>query len=206
LVLLVRSGWDPLLDLDQNASAGLHQFALEHDTFVTVQKSISAIGSARVYTPLFTVLTIWLFVRRRLRLAAFVAVTMIGSSMLNGFVKSAVDRARPVLPDPVAHAPGYSFPSGHAQSATVAVSVLLLVFLPTLHGRTRIAALIAGAGWIVAVCFSRVALGVHFVSDVVAGVILGIAWVATTTALFSAWRQETARRPSWHALGLAREP
>ena len=195
LLLLVRDRWDPLLDLDQGVSDGLHEVALQHDAFVTAMKAISTIGSAVVYVPLFTALTIWLFVRGLHRLAAFVAVTEAGSPIINALVKSAVDRARPVLPDPVAHAGGYSFPSGHAQSATVAAGVLLLVFLPTLHGRARTAALIAAPTWVVLVCFSRVALGVHFVSDVVAGVILGAAWLAATTALFSAWRRETGRPP-----------
>ena len=192
-MLLVRGRWDPLLDVDQGASSGLHGFALEHGAFVTALKWISTIGSAFIYVPLFTALTLWLLAHRLRRLALFVAVTEIGSPIINALVKGAVNRARPVLSDPVAHAGGLSFPSGHAQGATVAVSVLLLVFLPRLHGRARVAALIAAPSWVVLVCFSRVALGVHFVSDVVAGVILGLAWVAVTTALFSAWRRETGR-------------
>jgi membrane-associated phospholipid phosphatase len=205
LLLLVRGRWDPLLDLDQGASDALHGFALDHDGFVTVLKVISTIGSAYVYVPLFTAVAIWLFTRGLRRLAAFVAVTEIGSAIINGLVKGAVDRARPVLPDPVAHAGGYSFPSGHAQNATVAAGVLLLVFLPTLRGRARTAALIAAPTWVVLVCFSRVGLGVHFVSDVVAGVILGVAWVAATTALFSAWRRESGRPPVEPEKGLEPE-
>jgi undecaprenyl-diphosphatase len=205
LLLLVRGRWDPLLDIDQGASTGLHAFALRHDAFVTVLKVLSTIGSAAVYVPLFTALTIWLFVRGRRRLAAFVAVTEAGSPILNALAKGAVDRARPLLPDPVAHAAGHSFPSGHAQGATVAVAVLLLVFLPDLHGRARTAAIVAAPTWVIAVCFSRVGLGVHYVSDVVAGVILGLAWVAATTALFSAWRQETGAPSVEPAQGLEPE-
>lgn len=205
LLLLVRGRWDPLLDLDLGASAGLHAFALRHDAFVTVLKLVSTIGSAFVYVPLFTALAVWLFVRGLRRLAAFVAVTVAGSPIINALVKSAVDRARPVLPDPVAQAGGHSFPSGHAQGATVAVAVMLLVFLPTLRGGARTAALIAAPTWVILVCFSRVGLGVHFVSDVVAGVILGAAWVAASTALFSAWRRETGRPPVEPGQGLEPE-
>ena len=195
LLLLVRGHWDPLLDVDQGASTELHGFALEHARFVSVLKLISAAGSAVVYVVLFAALAAWLIARGLPRLAAFVVVTMAASSIINSLVKNAVDRARPALPDPVAHAAGLSFPSGHAQSATVAAAVLLLVFLPTLHGRARTAALVAAPAWVLLVCFSRVGLGVHFVSDVVAGVVLGLAWAAAMTALFSAWRRETGRRP-----------
>jgi undecaprenyl-diphosphatase len=205
LLLLVRSRWDPLLDLDQGAGTGLHAFALRHHAFVTVLDVISTAGSAIVYVPLFAALTIWLYVRGLRRLAVFVAVTEAGSAVVNALVKGAVDRARPVLPDPVAHAGGYSFPSGHAQSATVAAGILLLVFLPALRGRRRAAALLAAAAWPILVCFSRVGLGVHFVSDVVAGAILGVAWVAATTAAFSAWRREAGRPSVQPAEGLEPE-
>jgi undecaprenyl-diphosphatase len=115
---------------------------------------------------------------------------MLGGSLLNSLVKLAVDRARPILPDPVAHAGGMSFPSGHAQSAVVAASVLLLVLGRDLSRRGRRIAIAAGVLFVLAVGFSRVALGVHYVSDVLAGYVLGGAWVAAMTAAFGAWRRE----------------
>lgn len=205
LLVLVRVQWDPLLDLDVGASTELHEFALTHHPFVTVLEAISTMGTAAVYVPLFLGLAAWLLVRGLRRLAAFVVVAEAGGALLNGVVKAAVHRARPVLPDPVAHAGGASFPSGHAQSATVAVGILLLVFLPALRGRARTVALVAAPVWVVLVCFSRVGLGVHFVSDVTAGVILGAAWLAAMTALFSAWRRETGHRPVRPSRGLEPE-
>jgi undecaprenyl-diphosphatase len=86
-----------------------------------------------------------------------------------------------------------SFPSGHAQSSIVATSVLLLVFLPALRGAWRWVAVAAGVAWVLTVGFSRVALGVHYVSDVLAGYALGAAWVVAMTAAFSAWRRERGR-------------
>lgn len=191
LLLLVEERWRPLVRVDVGARDSLNAFALAHDGFVTAMKAVSVVGSARVYTPLFTLLVLWLAWKRLPRLALFVAVTMLGGAVINATVKGLVERARPVLPDPVAHAPGMSFPSGHAQSAVVATSVLLLVFLPALRGRWRTAALVAAVAWALVVGFSRVALGVHYVSDVVAGFVLGLAWVALMTGAFSAWRRET---------------
>jgi membrane-associated phospholipid phosphatase len=190
LLFLVQDRWRPLLHVDDGARDSLHGFAVHHQAFVTVMRTLSTIGSAPVYLVVFAVIAAWLAWRRLPRLAAFVVVTMLGSSALNTLVKLAVDRARPVVPDPVAHANGMSFPSGHAQSAMVAFSVLLLVFLPVLRGAWRWVAVAVAGAMVLGIGFSRVALGVHYVSDVLAGYVLGAAWVAAMTAAFSAWRRE----------------
>jgi membrane-associated phospholipid phosphatase len=191
LLLLVQSKWHPLLSVDRGARDDLHRYAVHHDWFVHAMKAFSAAGSAPVYWLVFTILALWLVVCRRPRLAAFAIVAILGSALLNGLVKVAVDRARPVLPDPVAHANGMSFPSGHAQSAIVAYSVLLLVLHPRARP-VRVAAVIAAGVMVVAIGFSRVALGVHYVSDVLAGYALGAAWVVAMAAAFDAWRRERA--------------
>jgi membrane-associated phospholipid phosphatase len=207
LLFLVQDRWPPLAEVDDGARDALHEVAVDHGAFVTAMKTLSTIGSAPVYLALFTLVAAWLTARRLPRLALFVVVAMLGSWLLNSLVKLAVDRARPVLPDPVAHAGGMSFPSGHAQSATVATSVLLLVFLPLLRGRpaARRIAVGAAAAMVLAIGFSRVALGVHYVSDVLAGYVLGAAWVAAATAAFSAWRREQGRPPVDPAQGLEPE-
>jgi membrane-associated phospholipid phosphatase len=195
LLFLVQDHWDPLLDADQGARDGLHAFAVDHAWFVSAMKAVSLAGNGVLYWIVFGAVAVWLATRGLKRLSAFVVVTVLGSALLNQAVKHAVRRSRPVLPDPVAHAGGLSFPSGHAQSATVAMLVLLLVFAPVLRGRSRGVAVVAAVAWVVLVSFSRVALGVHYASDVLAGIVLGAAWVAATTALFSAWRREEGRPP-----------
>jgi membrane-associated phospholipid phosphatase len=205
LLFLVQDRWPPLLEVDDGARDALHAFAVRHDWFVTAMKAVSTAGSAPVYWVVFGVLAAWLESRGLRRLAVFVAVTLVGSAILNSLVKVAVDRARPVLPDPVAHASGFSFPSGHAQSATTAVLVALLVFAPVLRGARRRLAIAAAVLWVVLVGFSRVALGVHFVSDVLAGAVLGAAWVAGMAASFNAWRRECGRPPAQPGEGLEPE-
>ena len=191
LLFLVEDSWSPLLRLDGGVRDDLHDVAVGNDGLVSALKVLSVICSAIVYFPLFAAVAAWLAWRRDLpRLAAFVVVTVAGSALLNLLVKLAVDRARPVLDDPVAHASGMSFPSGHAQGVIVAVSVLLLVFLPLLHGAWRAAAVALAVVLVIAVGFARVTLGVHFVSDVLAGYVLGAAWVAAMIAVFNAWRRE----------------
>ena len=202
LLFLVEDRWSPLAELDGGARDDMHTLAREHDGLVAGLKVLSTIGSGVVYIPLFALVAVWLARRGSPRLATFVVVTVAGSALLNALVKLAVDRARPVLPDPVAHASGLSFPSGHAQSAVVAAAVLLLVFLPLLHGAWRALAIVAAMAWVLAIGFARITLGVHYLSDVLAGYALGAAWIAAMIAVFNAWRREQGRPPADPAQGL----
>jgi len=205
LLLLVTAKSDPMLHLDHDTASSLISFAVVHPAFTSAMKVISSIGSPTgwwiVLTPVFG----WLVYRRLPRLAVFLAVTGLGSSLLNRLTKAAVDRARPHLPDPVAAAHGTSFPSGHAQAATVGCGILVLIFVPVVRHAWR-AWLYAGAALVVALIgFSRIALGVHYVSDVLGGIVLGTAWLLATTAAFSAWRRAEHKLPLQHCEGLEPE-
>ena len=106
LLLLVEERWRPLVRVDVGARDSLNAFALAHDGFVTAMKVVSVLGSARVYTPLFTLLVLWLAWNRLPRLALFVAVTLLGGATVNATVKALVDRARPRPPGPCGARPG----------------------------------------------------------------------------------------------------
>ncbi|WP_299539097.1 phosphatase PAP2 family protein [uncultured Streptomyces sp.] len=206
LLLLVESGWPPLHRLDESAATSLHRAALEHPGWTGTLRFLSD----RVWDPVtlrvaVALLTGWLLYRRAWRLAAWSAVTAIGGGLTGLLVKAVVERARPVLSDPVAHAPGFSFPSGHAMTATTSFAVLLLVLLPMVRRSLR------GLCWAVAVVsvlgvgFTRIALGVHWFSDVVGGWILGLAVVALTAWSFEAWRADAGLRRTTVAEGLEPE-
>lgn len=194
MVLLVEDKWSPLSEADANARDGLHGYAVTHAGFVGAMQLISDSGSALAWLLVLGAVVLWLLWRRLPRLALFVVVTAAGSSVLNAVVKSAVHRLRPALANPVAHAGGFSFPSGHAQAAVVGYAVLLLVFLPFLHAFVRKTAVTFAILLVVAIGLSRVALGVHYVSDVIAGIVLGAAWVAAMAAAFNTTRVERGRR------------
>src|SRR6478735_5302332 len=104
--------------------------------------------------------------------------------------KTVVERARPALPDPVAHAPGFSFPSGHAMTATTSFAILLLVLLPLVRRGLRPLLWAVAIVSVLGVGFTRVALGVHWFSDVAGGWTLGLAVVALTGWSFEAWRAD----------------
>jgi undecaprenyl-diphosphatase len=133
--------------------------------------------------------------RRRVRLAVFLVATTLAGGLIDTAVKIAVDRDRPSLEAPVATAHGQSFPSGHAMSSTVAYGALLLVLLPALPTRARRPVVGVAVVLVVAIGFSRLALGVHYISDVLGGYALGLAWLAASTAAFSVWRVERGRPP-----------
>jgi membrane-associated phospholipid phosphatase len=195
-LLLVEDKWAPLLRADNGARDGLHDFAVSHAGFVAAMRLISDSGSALAWQIVLGAVVAWLLWRRLPRLAMFVVITAAGSSLLNTLVKTSVHRLRPVLSHPVAHEPGPSFPSGHAQAAIVGYAVLLLVFLSVLHGLWRTVTVTAAVLMILAIGFSRIALGVHYLSDVLGGYLLGAAWVAAMAAAFNAMRIESGRGPA----------
>ena len=193
-LLLLEVKWAPLLRADNGARDRLHNFAVTRTVFVGAMQLISDSGSALAWQIVLAVVVLWLLWRRLPRLALFVVVTASGSSLLNTVVKTAVHRLRPNLTHPVAHESGLSFPSGHAQAAMVGYAVLLLVFLPILRGIWRSVAVIFAVLMVLAIGFARIALGVHFLSDVVGGYVLGAAWVAAMAAAFNAMRVDRGHR------------
>jgi membrane-associated phospholipid phosphatase len=168
-------------------------------------RTISDIGSPTSWWIVLAPVFAWLLYRRLPRLAIFVAVTAIGSSLLNRIIKTTVDRARPHLVDPVATAAGKSFPSGHTQSAVVGCGILVLVFLPVVSRRGRPWLFAAASGFVLLIGFSRIALGVHYFSDVIGAILIGVAWLLAMTAAFSVWRREERKPPVRAARGLEPE-
>jgi membrane-associated phospholipid phosphatase len=205
LVLAVRRAWPPLLRLDRTVADGLHSVALRSRLLVHVLDWVSTVFAPIVFRVAATGLAGWLLIRRRTRLAAWVLVTTWGAALLGVLLKEVVRRTRPSFLDAVAAAPGRSFPSGHALGSMVGCGVLLLVLLPLLPRRARPAAWAAAAVVVAAVGFARIGLGVHYLSDVVAGWVLGLAWLAGTVAAFQAWRRDVGAAVPEPAAGLEPE-
>lgn len=194
LVILVEGRWPPLLRVDAGAARRLHEVALEHPGWTAALRVLSDwVWDPATLRTAVALLTVWLLYRRAWRLAAWAATTAIGGALTGVLAKVVVERARPSLQDPVARAPGYSFPSGHAMTATTSFAVLVLVLLPLVPRAWR------GLCWGVAgisvlgVGFTRIALGVHWFSDVIGGWLLGGAVVVLTGWAFEAWRSDAGR-------------
>ena len=193
LWLLVQGSWSPLTDFDGEVAADLNRQVADSPGLVSALRLITDAGGTGTAVWVLTVATLFLAIRGQRRLAYFVAVTGAGLAVLVPLTKALADRARPLVAEPVVDTPSNaSFPSGHAMTSLVTWGVLVLLALPAVRRRWR-PWLVGGATLLVlAVGFTRLALGVHFVSDVVAGYALGAAWLAAMTAAFRGWQHDTA--------------
>lgn len=126
---------------------------------------------------------LWAWRRRALGIRALWAViTVLLGWGLGNLVKELVGRARPVVQNAVDHAPGYSFPSGHATNTTVAAIAVLVLLWPLLGRRGRVTGTVLAVVVALLIGLDRVLLGVHYPSDVLGGYLLGGA-VALGSAL-----------------------
>ena len=124
---------------------------------------------------------------RRLRLALIVAATLIAANLFVDIVKEYVARPRPPGAALVLTS-GFSFPSSHALTSTATYGLLaVVVWRSALPRRLRlIVAVLVGVALPILVGLSRIALDVHYPSDVVAGWLAGTAFVALAATLISA--------------------
>jgi membrane-associated phospholipid phosphatase len=184
----------PLTGFDEDGAQWLNDRVHDHDGLVAALEAVSFTGK-----PIFLLFAIglpglWILRHGGRKLAVFLAVTCIGGGVVDTIVKVAVSRPRPDVEQPILAAFGKSFPSGHSMQAVVCYGALLLVFLPLLRGWIRTAAIAATGTLIVLIGLSRLALGVHYVSDVLGGYALGAAWLAASVAAFEIWREDRGRR------------
>ena len=126
------------------------------------------------------VLRAWRAGRRRSALV--VAAAMAGGGALGGVLKLVVQRPRPAWEEPLATATGYSMPSGHALNATLGCALLVMLAWPSLSGGARAAALALATAVAALGAVHRLVLGVHYLTDVVAGVVLGLVVVGAAVA------------------------
>lgn len=186
----------PITRLDSRLANDLNRAVHHRDGIVGFLKFLSFLGGPPLLTVLVVAAAAYVLWRNQLRLAVFLVVTSAGGGIVDTIVKILVDRPRPLVDHAIATAHGKSFPSGHAMSSTVVYGALLVVFLPALRGRFRQALVVATCVIVAGVGSSRLMLGVHFVSDVVGGFVLGLAWLAGSVAVFETWRVERGQRPS----------
>jgi undecaprenyl-diphosphatase len=185
----VRAG-APITRLDGALAAWFHAHATAGLTLFML--AITWLHSAWGILAMTAVFGGWLYRERLHDWLVALVVTVPGGMLLNVAFKHVFQRARPHFDHPLLTLATYSFPSGHTASATVLYGFLVLFLATRGNARWRIAA----AGAVMAVCLvalSRMYLGVHYLSDVLAAACEGGMWLAACGTAFRAWRQRGGR-------------
>lgn len=181
LGLLVREQFDPLIRFDQTVIRQATDFTRATglaDFFVVVQE----VSQPKWLHLVGTLVCLWAWLAKDLRNRALWAfATLMVGWFIGWAAKLLVQRARPVVEDPVSHADGYSFPSGHALNVAVWASVMVFLLWPLLSRTAQKVAVVLAAAFVLLVGSDRMFLGAHFPSDVLAGILLGLG------ITFSSW-------------------
>jgi membrane-associated phospholipid phosphatase len=147
-------------------------------------EAVTWLGNVPVLINVTLVAALLLAWRRNLDELRLLLLAVIGAEILTLGLKLGFQRERPFFADPLATESSYSFPSGHA---TVSLALYgTLAFIAARHVQTiaaRLAVLAAAGVLVLLIGLSRIYLGVHFLSDVVAGFSLGVAWVTVCVLL-----------------------
>jgi len=191
LTFVIRSDPDAI-GLDTGAA----NWGARHATpFTTdVLDAITFVGLPRSIAVLAALLAVAETARTRNRwVVPFVLVVVAGNGIITTTIKHLADRVRPAI-NPIAETLGPSFPSGHSSWSAAFFAAAALLLARHRGRRARIVLAGTAAGAAVAIAATRVLLGVHWFSDVVAGLALGWAWFAVCAIAFD--RRVFTARPA----------
>ncbi len=145
---------------------------------------LSALGSVVVLTLVSVMAVALLLFRKRYRLAAMMAAATGGGAILGAALKGMFARPRPNIVPHLVEVNTLSFPSGHATNSAIVYLSIALVLARNFEDRpTRVFILLSAVTLVIAIGLTRVFLGVHYPSDVVAGWMLGAAWALAMGAI-----------------------
>ena len=181
VAVIVGVGWGAEQRWDSDVDSDTHGFVLDHRWLFDVARVVTYLGGTIPVTVATVVLAAVLWLLSRRRAALYVLVVRAVTGICGAALKHVVGRDRPVLDHPLATAAGHSFPSGHALGSAglwASLAVVLVGTLP-LVARLLLATLVP-----IIVAASRVLVGVHYVTDVVAGLALGWAFALILALAF----------------------
>ncbi|MDP2137414.1 MAG: phosphatase PAP2 family protein [Candidatus Didemnitutus sp.] len=204
LLVVLLAGWwfgsiaegllsiDPLIAVD-------HRLALWFDQHATPAVTRVAEGITFLGSPVFLTaasITVALILLRRkvwYRLAAFI-LTVGGGALLNAALKHLFQRPRPLFDHPLIPASGYSFPSGHMMGAVLFYGFMAVAVVTQVNPwRWRALAPLLAFLLVILIGLSRIYLGAHYLSDVLAAAAAGLTWLAFSITGVEAFRRYRAR-------------
>ena len=168
--------------LDTRLADWLHDHA--SPGWTTFFEAVTFLGNVPTLAAVALASAVVLASKRRAAELQLLLLAAVGAQILTLGLKLGFERERPFFPDPLATESSYSFPSGHASVSLAVYGTLGFILARHLDDRrAQIASLAAAAVLVGLIGFSRLYLGVHFLSDVVAGFSVGLAWVALCAVL-----------------------
>ena len=185
----------PITEVDLRLAAWLHTHAHASDALRSFLLVVTHLHSTPGMLALTALAAAWLVRRGARDWMLTLLVTVPGGMLLNVAMKHTFERARPHFDEPILSLSTYSFPSGHSVAATLLYG-LLACYL-TRHARSwgaRVAIVLAACALVLLVAGSRLYLGAHYLSDVLAGMLEGCAWLAICVTGVSTLRRRQAAR------------
>jgi membrane-associated phospholipid phosphatase len=192
LVILTGSAWVfgwMVEDLAEGDTEVDHRFANwlhEHATpgLTTFFENVTWLGNVPTLGVVVVLTVIVLWRKRLFEDLVLMVLAAVGTEVITIGLKLGFERERPFFPDPLATESSYSFPSGHASVSLAVYGTLGFIAARHLRDRrAQIAALVGATTLALLIGFSRLYLGVHFLTDVVAGFSLGLAWLTLCAVL-----------------------
>jgi len=185
LAVLVVIEWSPLLSVDTAVATWFHDWGVRNDWAVTLALWLDRIGEIGVAFWVALAVVLLLVSRRRYWQALTLALVATLAPLATHYLKLVVQRPRPTWDVVLATDPEFSFPSGHATSGIAVYAACGVALGSLLRNRS-------GGAWVVlpfvllgvAIGVSRLVLGLHYPSDVVAGWCVALAFAGITGALF----------------------
>jgi undecaprenyl-diphosphatase len=188
----VKADFGPQLRIDGVVSSALYAGDHRAAALTTLLDVLTAPGLSLFRYIVFLPVLVWLVRRRAWWTVAWLVTAVVLIGPLNTLLKHYFGRVRPDFAEGGARLESLSYPSGHSSGVATLVTVALVLAWPLMAARARRLALAAGVALVVLVGLTRMWLGVHFLSDVLGGWSLGVAWSLLTALLFGAFAEGRA--------------
>ncbi|WP_054815497.1 phosphatase PAP2 family protein [Nocardia arizonensis] len=176
----------------ENGNAGMDPhirgwiLARRTETLNTLAHTVTLLGNTLTLTLITVVVCAGLLYFGHRGEAYLVATTGIGASVLTFVGKRLIGRSRPPAADRLATESSLSYPSGHSLGTMAVVGIVAIALAPRLRrAAARVAAFMTAAVFVVTVGLSRIYLGVHWPSDVLAGWSIGAAWILVCAGAYA---------------------
>jgi membrane-associated phospholipid phosphatase len=179
---------NPVAGIDHGVALWFHSHLTP--TFVSILRGITEFGSSEWIAIVLSISVVLFILKRWWPSLVTLVVAVPGGMLLNELVKILVHRHRPFEDGWFVDWSGYSFASGHTIGATLLYGQIALFLVPVIKSRRARICLFSAASFVIAlVGFSRIALGAHYLTDVLGGIFFGMMWLTLCLFVVRPFRQ-----------------